>query len=263
MVKRYLEWGGNSEDKSLIKYIKHLAEQEGLAPGSIDLHRRTIQAFYRHFNLRVPRARAWRYDPKDAHRPALGVEIIKLMVGAARAGNLTNRQSCLLALATTYGLRAGEMAVVQYNDVDPDGQQIYLRTLKGGRARWCWLPPEISPYVADPEPGTPNAAEKTFANIWAAVMEIDRPRETNWHAARRALVRDLVQGGASDGAVGRFLRWSAGGGRGPEKMVSLYARPSEIVTPDGIEAARTEGEGRREFDLEVWEKHPYLKLWRD
>jgi hypothetical protein len=70
-VERYLRWGGTQADGQLAKYLRHLEQEEGLAPGTVDLHRRTIAAFYRSLGIRPPEVRGWRYDPTDATgRPA-------------------------------------------------------------------------------------------------------------------------------------------------------------------------------------------------
>jgi integrase len=261
MVERYLGKGGSNSDTVFLKYLRHL-EQEGLRPGTVDLHRRTIQAFYRHFRLAPPQARGWHYDPHDASRPALAVELIAHLIQAAKTGKLTSRQTALLALSTTYGMRAGELAAVTAADVDLVGQRIYIRTLKGGKPRWCFLPPEIIPYVdASWARVSPNSVEKTFDNLWSAAVDAGRPDGTAWHSCRRALVRDLVAGDAPDGAVAKFLRWANGGSKGAERMVELYSRPSDHVGLEGTTPARTEDEGCRSHDELVWDRHPYLKFW--
>lgn len=267
-VRRYFEWlgtvhGANS-DTVFARFLHHLQE-EGLAPGTVDLYARTVRAFFRRFGLQPPRVKGPRLDPfKDQKRPALEWELIARMIRAARAGDVTNRQASLLALATTYGLRAGELAAIRVADVDLPGERIYIRTLKGGRPRWCWVPPEIVPYLEGVwAPSNPNAVEKVFDNLWGAVMDTKKPERTNWHSVRRALVRDLITAGVPESAVARFLRWSSGSGRGPERMVALYARPSEYVGAEGVTPAREEDEGRREYDALVWDLHPYLSLWRD
>lgn len=264
IVERYLRWGGQPSEGKLLQYLRHLETDDDLAPGTVDLHRRTIQAFYRRFGVRVPRLRGWKYDPKDASRPALATDLVAQLITVARAGELTTRQTSLLALATTYGMRAGELAAVQAQDVDVPGQRLYIRTLKGGASRWCWLPPVIAGYLQESWPRcSPNSVEKTFLNMWASISDAEKPSRTNWHACRRALVRDLVAAGAPEAAVARFLRWSGGGAKGAERMVQLYGSPSEEVGAGGVTAARTEDAGRREYDAGAWDHHPYLRLWAD
>jgi len=261
IVERYLRWGGTNADAVLGRYLRHL-EQEGLGPGTVDLHRRTIRAFYRQFGLPAPTARGWRYDPKDARRPALAADLVLRLITAARAGDLTGRQACLLALATTYGMRAVELAAIRPSDVDPEGERIYIRTAKGGQPRWCWLPPQIIPWLPAVWPSaSPNSVEKTFGNLWGNAVDAERPARANWHAVRRALVRDLVAAGVPEGAVARFLRWSGGGSRGPERMVALYSSPTEQVGAEGVSQVRAEDAGQREYDRDVWDHHPYLRHW--
>lgn len=262
IVERYLRWGGQPSEGKLLAYLRRLESEHHLAPGTVDLHRRTIQAFYRFHQVLAPRLRGWRYDPKDAQRPALATDLVAQLITAARAGELSSRQTSLLALATTYGMRAGELAAVQAQDVDLPGERIYIRTLKGGASRWCWLPPVVAGYLQDVWPRcSPNSVEKTFDNMWAEVSDKEKPRRTNWHAVRRALVRDLLAAGAPAGDVSRFLRWARGGAAAEERMVHLYGNPSEEVAATGVTAARTEDTGRRDYDAAAWDRHPYLKLW--
>ena len=262
IVRRWLEWGGKPEDSVLLSYLRHL-ESEGLAPGSIDLHRRAIQAFYRRFNVVPPRARSWRYNPKDAERPALERSVIERMIGAAKSGEIIGQEVGLVCFSTTYGLRAGEMAAIRPRDLDWEGHRVFIRTLKGGTPRWTWLSPELQPFIGPSwEAASARGVEMSFRRIWdAAVTEGDRPERTSWHSIRRALVRDLVATGVPSDAVARFLRWSGGAGRGPERMVSLYSQPNLTVGIEGATVVRDEDTGKREYDVAVWDRHPYLGLW--
>ena len=259
MVERYLESGGTNADQTFTAYLRDM-ERSGMARGTCDLHRRTIRAFYRRFSMTAPNARGWEFDSEaESRRPALDGHLIARMIEAAKDGTLTARQSCILALTTTYGARAEEVARVQMKDVDREGSRIFIRTAKHGIKRWCWLPPEIEPWLQAEWPETQaNSVEKAFAAIWAQVLEIPRPPRTGWHGIRRGLVLALKEVGVPEEDRERFLRWKVKGG-----MVKLYSRPNVLVGAEGEAPARQEGdEGSREYDEAVWERHPFLPLWR-
>ena len=261
-VEAFLRWGGTNTDASLTAYVRELSAQ-GLRPGTVDLHVRTIRAFYRRFGLPAPRPRGFRFDPRDSHRPALDRALIESLLRAAKEGELPAGSAWMLVLAATYGMRAGELAAVRPEDVDLDGQRLYIRTLKGGQPRWCWLPPEVAALLPGELPRvSANQAESAFAGIWGAVLEVERPKGTGWHSIRRSLVRDLRLAGVPREARTRFLRWKGGGGDGAERMDEWYGHPSEVVGVSGVEAAREEDAGRREYDAAVWDRHPYLPILR-
>lgn len=262
IVERYLKWGGTNEDRDLTRWVRSLQEA-GYKPGTIDLYVRTVRAFWRSLGLEPPRASGWRYDPHDATRPALSPSLVERMVQAALREEISPQQSEWLALASVYGMRAQEMASIRDGDVDPEGGRIYVRTAKGGRPRWCWLPPEIRPWVsAERRPTTVERVERAFVRVWAAVSDAPRPERVGWHAIRRALVRGLAEAGVPERDVIRFLRWARAEESSASRMAALYAAPSHEVSESGAEVARVEDEGRREADAAVWERHPFLPYWR-
>lgn len=258
IVRRYLEEGGTNTDSSLTAYLRRL-EHRRLRPSTIDLHRRTIGSFYRHLGMTPPRARGITFDREDVARPALSADLVAAMVGAARAGQLHGWDAALLALSTVYGMRAVELSRLKDDDVDRDGRRLYVRTAKHGLARWCWLPPELLPWLPSMWPrASEGPVEGAFGRIWGAAVDTPKPDRVAWHAVRRALQRDLAAAGVSEEDAERFGRWRAG----QKSMVRLYRRPNLTVGAQGVERAREENEGTRAFDGAVWDHHPYLELWR-
>lgn len=261
IVQRWLQWGGRNGDAALGRYVRHLLDS-GLGAGTVDLHVRTIRAFYRSLGQPAPTARGFRYDPRDAHRPALARDAIRAAVEAARAGDLTARQASLLCLSSTYGMRASELAAVETADLDWAGERIYIRATHGSPPRWMWLPTALRPWL--PETWGPcgeDAVWPIFAAIWDTIGLAERARRTSWHAIRRALARDMREDGIPVEAIGRFFRWADGGMRGPGRMVEHYSHPTHEVGLAGERPARLEDQARREFDRDCWDRHPYLAWW--
>lgn len=259
-VQRWIEWGGRPEDELLARYVRHLRE-EGLSDATVDLHLRTIRAFYRRFGVRPPAVRGWRFDARESRRPALDRELIRELVGAARGGRVFVWHVPLLVLATVYGMRAAEMAAVRPEDVDLTNSRIYVRTLKGGVRRWVWLPPELHLLLEGWEAPSAAEVERAFADIWSAVADEPKPRGVGWHAIRRALVRDLAEAGVPSDARIRFLRWRDAGS-GANRMDALYSAPNLLVSRGGVEAVTGGDQGARDYDGLVWDRHPYLPMWR-
>lgn len=259
-VRRFVESKGWHADgsRALTEYLRDL-EAQGMKPGTVDQVYRTVRAFYRRLGLQPPRVPGHRYDAMDSSRPALSRDAIEVMVQAAKDGRLHPQHAGYLVLSTVYGMRATEIASVRDDDVDREQERIYIRTAKGGRARWTWLPTQAAAYLPDHWPVASEAhVEASFGRIWDVALEADRPRGVAWHSVRRALVRDLREQGVDATDVERFLRWASGGSR---RMVQLYERPNEIVSATGEREGVTIPEGTREADAAVWDRHPYLHLF--
>lgn len=272
IVERYLEANGSEDDQVLTKYVQGLVSR-GMKRGTADLHRRCIQSFFRRTDrllresgkhgirgVHIPEVRGWNYDySAESHRPALAKELIADFIAAARRGDLTVQQVFALALSTTFGMRAAEIAAVRPEDVDKRESRLFIRTAQGGVARWQWLPPEIQPYIPQElEPRDANAVVKSFASMWVVVLDIPRPYRVGWHSIRRALEVDLSDAGVSQEARGRFTRWKTAN----SSMAEFNASVTSRVTSRGEVAARLIGDpGTREFDRECWDRHPYIGLW--
>lgn len=261
IIERYLAWGGDDTDAALGRYLRDRAAN-GLQLSTLDKERRAIRAFYRHLGQDPPAAPALRFDAaQDSHRVAVSPGVILTLIEAACAGQLTHRQTAVLALATTYGMRVQELAQVRPEDVHlEDPARLYVRTAKGGRARWQWIPPEIRPYLRVAWPRTsPRTLDRELADLMARAG-LEKPRGLGYHAIRRALSRDLDRAGVTDGDRIRFFRWK-GGGDPTIQLSRRYAEPTDewgglaTVTP----VAPTEDVAA--LDGEVWARHPYLAWW--
>jgi len=269
IVGRYLDANGSEDDQVLTKYIQGLVSG-GMKRGTADLHRRCIRSFFRrtdrllresgHYGIHIPEVRGWHYDNwAESRRTDLDKDLVTDFIAAARRGDLTEQQVFALALSTTFGMRAGEIAAVRPEDVDTRESRLFIRTEQGGVIRWQWLPPEIQSYIPEKlEHRDANAVVKSFASMWAVVLEIPRPNRVGWHSIRRALEVALSDAGVSQEARRRFTRSKTAN----SSMAELNASATSLVTRQGEVAARQLGDsGSREFDRECWDRHPYVGLW--
>lgn len=257
-MERWLTWlGGNPPSDSMLTRYMAALEADGKQRGTVDRHRRAIQAFYRHFNVPAPKARGWKYSIQEGERLALGTDMIAALVAAVREQG--DAYCCgLLCLATVYGMRCEELSRVRPEDVDLPGERLYVRTVHGGQVRWTWVPPEARPWLDIAWPRTTaRAVERLFADLWALATEAERPDGMAWHAVRRGLAVALEEAGVSESDGERFMRWKAGG----RSMVRHYRNPSAMVGVQGVERVRREEEASRAYDEEVWERHPWVGLW--
>jgi integrase len=256
-VRPWLESCGDTGAAAITAYLRSL-QRDGLSDGTVDLRYRSIRAFCRFCGVEPPRAPSWHYDGSDAHRPALAPGNIALLVEAARRSPSVV-EAARLCLSTLYGMRVGEIAEVQGRDVDLASGRLYIRTLKGGEPRWCWIPPEARPWLDITwVPTATRRVSATFHALWDASLAAERPPRVAWHAVRRALVRDLGASGVGKDERIRFLRWA-----GDDSMDDLYVHPNEVVTEAGVvERVAETDQGRQEADAQVWRLHPYRALWR-
>lgn len=266
-VRAWLLWGGQPSDAHLAAYVKEL-QRRGLASGTIDRIQRTIRSFYVHIGVKPPR-KQWRHDSSTERRPAASDRLVRSMIALARSGELDARQVADLVLMTTYGLRVGEVAAVQAEDVDLERGRFYVRAEKGSVSRWMRLPVEIAPYVAavDWWPRDVDKVAQSFASVLAA-MGVKRHKGDGYgvHMVRRALVKALRDRGVPDEEIAIFMRWSlkgkgvANAGVGGIGEVERYSDFSAVVDVDGESEARpVTREG--EEDALVWERHPWRGEW--
>jgi integrase len=261
MVERWLSWGGQPDDQLLARYVRHLRDEQ-LSDATIDLHLRTIRAFYRRFGVRPPSVRGWRFDAKTSNRPALDREFVLKMIDAAKTGHVWSWHVPLLVLATVYGMRASEMANVLPEDLDSPHARIYIRTMKGGIRRWVHFPTHLHKFFAGWSAPSLSEIERSFDEVWSAVSDESKPLGVGWHSCRRALVRDLRLAGVPEDAVIRFLRWKSARDNAA-KMLDLYSNPNLLVTEQGARAVTEFDQGSPDYDAEVWQQHPYCTRWRD
>lgn len=259
IIRRYLETGHTYADESLAAYLREMA-RDGYRIATIDLHRRIIRAFWSSLQVRPPKA-PLRFDAQqDSDRPALAPDMMRTLITAAADPRqpLSAYQRAVVAVAVTYGPRANELAAIQDRDVDREARRLYIRASKKGRPRSLWIPPGIAPLLDIAWPTVTVAhVERQFGTIWAVVFDTEKPKGIAWHSVRRALVRDLVQAGIPDGAIGHFMRWSSHRA-GEFAMVDLYGHPNQETTPAGTTLVSSRDTGAYAEDALVWDRHPYI-----
>lgn len=260
-VEDYLSETDTLDKDSVLAYRKRLGRR-GRGPGTVDLCTRIVRAFFRASEVPWPfhRGELLGVNEQEEHRPALAVSIVTRMIEAARAGKLLLDCVPFLALSTTYGLRRGEMVVIEPDDVK--GNLIFIHTLKGGRQRWHQIPPEIQPYIEEHDwshrysLGRMSWMFRDVVNGTGGLGALKKFR-LGWHSIRRPLLSGLLDNGCKVLVAKRFLRW--GSSTGEDAMPARYYANQEIDIEGEVVVSR-----EAESDVEIMEKyHPYLKLWRE
>lgn len=248
---------GGVDRRSVLRYLEHVLKS-GYTANTIRRHHVVIlRGLFKANGLAWPMHR-WELPPvreSDVFAPALDAGLIRRMVEAARAGRVSPEGTALLALASTFGLRRGEMAGLGPGDVDLKNRLLHVATLKRGRERVHVLPAVIVPYLERGLWGrlTPRQVSEYFYEVESAAG-IGRLRETGWHSLRRALVRGLVEAGVPEVAVRNFLRWK----KSEVDMVARYY--STTVLTEGGSYLDTTAE-ERQVDEMVFRVHPFLPMW--
>jgi hypothetical protein len=174
----------------------------------------------------------------EVARPAMSREQIASLVSWARVCGRP-RDLAFLALATVYGLRSEEMRLMKRTDID---HGLLVRTVKHGEIRRHLVPQEIRLYLE--EYHYPRISEGTVNNSFRRICDESGLRRTHrmgWHSIRRSLDTLLQMAGVPAAEVWYFLRWSR-----PAHMPGYYFNPASS----------------EEVDRDVFQKHPFLELWR-
>ncbi|KKN35036.1 hypothetical protein LCGC14_0787850 [marine sediment metagenome] len=240
----YLDYVGDNDwqDRDILyNYTKKL-KKKGHAQSHINyLVRGPIGALFRAHGLRIPvklpRTPVSLLDL--AHRVRFTKEEVEALISAVKSSNNATYAN-IMALSTTYGLRASEMRFIRKDDAHPKKKTIFIHTLKGGEAREHVVPDQVAPFIFgyDYPTFSDNKMYEIFKEI-TGLAGIDKPAGKGYHAIRHSLASELIYVEKVDQpTVFQFLRWRGGG------MLSIYATPFQP-----------------EIDEQIFAKHPFLKYW--
>ncbi len=243
-VNDYLDYVGDGDwrDRDILrKYLQKLKSQSKSQSHINYIIRGPIGAIFRAHGLRIPvklpRVKIARFDYSD--RIAFSVEdVVKLIKTAIASGN--KQWQSMMAISTTYGIRASEIRSIRKEDVHPIKKTLVVHTLKFGFKREHIVPLEVQPYILnyDYPPLSMSGMYLIFQDI-AKAAGITMVRRKVYHAIRHRLVTELRHTGKHRAiAISVFFGWTEGG------MVDDYATPYQ---PD--------------IDEEIFAKHPFLKHW--
>ena len=256
-VKDFLEFASDMDRDNVIRYTEHLKEA-GYAAGSIELRQRTIRSCFKRNDIPWPLKRGENATIPASEERALAIapRVIEEMVRGALDGKTNILDAWLLALSTTYGVRAQEMSPIGVHQIDIANRSIYVSTLKHGRERYHHIPNEILPVVTQAMPHlkrvTPRFVTDSFRRIEEA-CGIEHVPETGFHSIRRSLVYYLLENGCTEFAVHDFMRWQ----RSRQSMTGRYHDIKFVGVDGGLDIGQS-----RVQDMAIFEKHPFLKFWR-
>ena len=255
IIRRWLETDGDPSNRSIADYLRRLQDR-GLKDGSVDQSYRTVRRFVAWAGLPKPRVASWRYDPEEADRPWFVPQVVAKLATTARHSPVVT-DAARLCLASLYGMRVGEIAAVRPEDVRLEEGRVFIRSEKGSRRRWCWIPPEARPWLdVHWQVTTPRAVAATLDALWENTFTEPRPKGAAWHAVRRGVACALGEAGCREEDMERFLRWKS------KSMARRYMHPNVRVTADGrMERVAEADEGLESADAAVWRAHSMRGIW--
>ena len=177
----------------------------------------------------------------------MSLENIQKLIIAAKKKKLTPPQIAFLALATVYGLRAGEIRSVMPEHIDYKKKTIWIDTEKHGEKREMLLPDVIIPYLKVYDFKGKYSAMQLWSLFRAMcrTAEVKLEEHENWHSFRRrveTLVQDTL---ASDTSLKRHT----------DLMTRIFMRYKASSMPEKYYTGE-------EVDEIVIERHPILEFWR-
>jgi len=232
-------------------YIDNL-KKAGKAQTYIDyVIRGPVGCLFRMYGLRLPvkLPKAVRRGVEVGEDKRLTEEEIAKLIQTARVSGNHQWQN-LMALTSIYGLRAGEVAIIDKTDVHPQKKTILIHTEKGGEPREHQVPPEIAPFIFKYD--YPRLLGSKVFDVFSELAHaagIDRgagSRKKSIHAIRHGVFSTLRNLRDPDGKAVysaddpfRFFRWAG-------------ANISESYTH--IE--------NQKLDEVIFKHHPFLKYWK-
>jgi integrase len=259
-ARDFLEQSDDLNRISVDRYLDAL-RKKGRKPGTINFAFRVIRRMFTVNNLpwEYSRGEAPAIGQRDEYRPQLSIDIIKVMIAAAKSGQVYPDEACFLALSTTYGLRREEMVNLTPEDVDLANRAIYVRTVKFGRQRYHLVPPEIHSYLEKHDfsqvYGLATVSQMFHKILNKAGLGVLNSQRLGWHSIRRAVYDGLVNNRVNALAARAFLRWKSAPG---EMAMPARYFGNVVIGLEGSKPVLEEAKG----DEEIFELHPYLEFWR-
>lgn len=259
-ARDFLDHADALDRASIDRYLTTL-RKKGRVPGTINFVFRVMRRLFTVNGLEwgYHRGEAPAIGERDEYRPQLSTEIIERMIRTATSGRLTEDEACFLALSTIYGVRREEMVILESKDIDLKTTSIFISTVKYGRQRYHLIPEEIKPYLKRRDFNQRYSATAISQVFWRIVnksnLEGLKSARLGWHAIRRAVLDGLINNNVNPFAARAFLRWKG--------IVGDLAMPTKyygnvVVGLDGTTPVLEEAKG----DEDIFEKHPFLPMWR-
>lgn len=247
VVARFVDYIGAKETYTktdAVRWLNHLIA-EGKSKGSVRWYAYVLTSFYKSRDLTPPfRGREYPTGPSDdeliVNAPALTKPAIHEMIEAVLDRG-SHRMMAYLAISTTYGLRAEELARIKKSDIA--NNMFTVHTAKGGTERVHKIPEEIAECINDYD--FPKIQTQSIINLFKSIQKLSKHKHKNregWHSIRRRLIQELEDAGVVERHIYTFMRWRATR-RG---IMGAYSKPK----PD-------------EADSIVFTNHPFLKYWKE
>lgn len=222
-------------------FIQDLKDRK-YAVTSVNRHLAALKTFFKANKLVWDNElKASGVDLYYTNTPTISPENAKKVILAIRErGRLPDMS--YLAIATIYGVRVSELALLNKTSIDVDKNTILLEVKKGGVSRKHLIPKELY-FIKDYEFETQSTTTlNTLFHKICFVSGYKRQYGEAWHSPRRGIIAGLVENGASHEAISAFMKWA------PRDMVERYYR-------QGLTAGVS--------DRKIFEKHPFLPFWRE
>lgn len=267
-MAEYLTWLGQQTPtmETAQRWIKKM-RSAGYADNTLKKEYETIRQLYKINGIlwETKKGDAPKVNMESVWRPTLDPMIIKAMISVAlqtapaKKGlwQPDTRDICCLFLSTIWGPRRAEIAGMRPADINHKSSLIHINTLKGGRARWHWVPPDVMHFITDwgfAHPTSLTATSQVFTR-WRLAVGIQTDKELGWHSIRHALSRGLNEAGVSPERRKQFMRWAVSS----SDMGESYGT-APVVSFDSVRQELVVDEKRN--DEMVLAVHPFLSWWR-
>lgn len=189
----------------------------------------------------IPGPKPTSYEELD--QPVLSRKQVGRMIQTMK-DHEERRLPAYLAVATVFAPRRSELAVIEAKHL-VDGT-LLIQTRKRGMPRRHQIPEAIGPYLWEVPWRRVSADTMNYLfkqMLYETFGELESFHNYGWHSIRRAVVTELLQEGLDIMLLYKFMRW---------KPMGMLVLP---MTYNRLEDPAT--------DEQVFEKHPFLKMWED